>query len=79
MQNILVTGSWDKTLKYWDLRSNGPVQTISLPERCYSMDVTTPLLVVGTAERHILVYHLSNPTQIFKVRLFSRVNDYNNY
>ena len=31
-----------------------------LPERCYSMDVRHPLMVVGTAERKICVYDLSS-------------------
>ncbi|KAI0087307.1 Poly(A)+ RNA export protein [Irpex rosettiformis] len=63
---ILATGSWDKTIKYWDLRSSTPVSTVQLPERCYTMDVTYPLMVVGTAERHIQIFNLTNPTQVFK-------------
>ncbi|KAI6038799.1 WD40-repeat-containing domain protein [Pisolithus marmoratus] len=63
---ILATGSWDKTLKYWDLRTPNPVATVQLPERCYTMDVQYPLLVVGTAERHIQIYNLTNPTTPYK-------------
>jgi len=66
MQNIVATGSWDKTLKYWDLRSSNPVHTLKLPERCYTMDVLFPLMVVGTAEKHINIYNLQNPTVPFK-------------
>ncbi|KAH9945304.1 Poly(A)+ RNA export protein [Epithele typhae] len=63
---VLVTGSWDKTVKYWDLRQSTPVSTVQLPERCYTMDVVYPLMVVGTAERHIQVFNLQNPTTPFK-------------
>ncbi|KAI0346068.1 WD40 repeat-like protein [Trametopsis cervina] len=63
---ILATGSWDKTLKYWDLRTSAPVSTVQLPERCYTMDVMYPLLVVGTAERHIQIFNLTNPSTAFK-------------
>ncbi|KAI0784157.1 Poly(A)+ RNA export protein [Abortiporus biennis] len=63
---ILATGSWDKTVKYWDLRTPNPISTVQLPERCYTMDVVYPLMVVGTAERHIQVYNLTNPTAPFK-------------
>ncbi|KAI8921518.1 WD40-repeat-containing domain protein [Entophlyctis helioformis] len=66
LNNILVTGSWDKTLKYWDLRNPAPVLTVPLPERCYTMDTAGPLLVCGTADRHILMYNLSNPGAVFK-------------
>ncbi|TFK28177.1 polyA+ RNA export [Coprinopsis marcescibilis] len=63
---ILATGSWDKTVKYWDLRTQAPVATVQLPERCYALDVQYPWLVVGTAERHIKVFDLNNPTVPFK-------------
>ncbi|KAG7089882.1 hypothetical protein E1B28_011517 [Marasmius oreades] len=64
--NILATGSWDKTIKYWDLRSAQPVASVTLPERCYTLDVQYPLMVVGTAERHIQIYNLTNPTTPYK-------------
>ncbi|KZT29798.1 WD40 repeat-like protein [Neolentinus lepideus HHB14362 ss-1] len=58
---ILVTGSWDKTVKYWDLRSPQPIGVVSLPERCYSLDVVYPLMAVGTADRNIQIFDLRNP------------------
>ncbi|KAJ7352542.1 WD40-repeat-containing domain protein [Mycena albidolilacea] len=66
---ILATGSWDKTIKYWDLRTPAPVATVQLPERCYSVDVQYPLMVVGTAERHIQIFNLTNPTTPYKTML----------
>ncbi|KAJ7677322.1 WD40-repeat-containing domain protein [Mycena rosella] len=66
---ILATGSWDKTIKYWDLRAPAPVATVQLPERCYSFDVQYPLMVVGTAERHIQIFNLTNPTTPYKTML----------
>ncbi|CAE6529006.1 unnamed protein product [Rhizoctonia solani] len=63
---ILATGSWDKTLKYWDTRQSAPVAKVDLPDRCYTMDVTYPLLVVGTAERHIQMFNLNNPTTAYR-------------
>ena len=65
--NLLVTGSWDKTLKYWDTRQPSPAMQVQLPERCYALSCVYPLLVVGTAERHIQVYNLSsNPQAPYK-------------
>ncbi|CAK9216548.1 unnamed protein product [Sphagnum troendelagicum] len=64
--NLLVTGSWDKTLKSWDLRQQNPAHTQPLPERCYTMSVRHPLMVVGTADRNILVYNLASPQAKFK-------------
>ncbi|KAJ2724885.1 RNA export factor gle2 [Coemansia sp. Benny D115] len=63
---ILATASWDKTLKYWDLRQQAPIGTVALPERAYAMDCNNPLLVVATAERKIMIFDMNNPTTPFE-------------
>lgn len=63
---LLVTGSWDKTVKYWDLRQSNPIAQVECQERVYSMDVKNKLLVVATADRYINVINLDNPTKIYK-------------
>lgn len=40
---------------------------MQLPERCYTLDVAYPLMVVGCADRHIEIINLTNPSVIFKV------------
>lgn len=40
--------------------------TINLPERCYCADVEYPMAVVGTANRHLIVYQLEGQPQEFK-------------
>ncbi|KAH7564664.1 hypothetical protein JRO89_XS09G0003500 [Xanthoceras sorbifolium] len=64
--NLLVTGSWDKTMKYWDTRQSNPVHTQQLPDRCYALSVRYPLMVVGTADRNLIVFNLQNPQTEFK-------------
>ncbi|KAJ1628570.1 rae1-like protein [Pavlovales sp. CCMP2436] len=64
--NCLVTGSWDKTIKYWDLRAPTPQCTVTLSERVYCMDATHPLLTVGTADRKISVFDMQNPQVPFR-------------
>ncbi|RKP03186.1 hypothetical protein CXG81DRAFT_9848 [Caulochytrium protostelioides] len=66
ISNMLVTGSWDRTIRFWDLRQSVPAHTYALPERCYAMDLAGPLLVTATAERHISIFDLRNPTREFK-------------
>ncbi|TQS37065.1 hypothetical protein Golomagni_02472 [Golovinomyces magnicellulatus] len=63
---MIVTGSWDKTIKYWDLRTSNPVATVQCQERVYTMDVKGQLLVVGTADRYINVIALNEPTKFYK-------------
>lgn len=64
--NCVITGSWDRTVKFWDMRSPNPMFTHNLPERLYAMDVSHPLLVVGTADRTIQVINLQNPSTVYK-------------
>ncbi|KAI8326501.1 WD40 repeat-like protein [Martensiomyces pterosporus] len=63
---IIATGSWDKTLKYWDLRQQSPLAVVNLPERVYAMDCNHPLMVVATADRKLVVFDVNNPTTPFK-------------
>ncbi|EGG17974.1 WD40 repeat-containing protein [Cavenderia fasciculata] len=63
---VMVTGSWDKTLKYWDMRMQTPILTVDLPERVYALDVLHPLLVVATADRKVIIYDLNKPGTEFK-------------
>merc|ERR1719382_153403 len=61
--NMVVSGSWDKTLRFWNCQQPTHIATLQLPERCYCMDVKFPLLVVGCAERHLLIYNLQTIQQ----------------
>lgn len=64
---MLVTGSWDKKVKYWDLRQQNPVASIDCQERIYCMDVRDKLLVIGTADRYINMVNLAtNPGAFYK-------------
>lgn len=61
----VVTGSWDKSVRYWDLRapSATPMGTVPLSEKVYAMDCRHPLLVVGTADQKLRVYDIRKPQQ----------------
>jgi len=51
--------------RYWDTRQSNPVHTQQLPDRCYAITVKHPLMVVGTADRNLIVFNLQNPQVIF--------------
>jgi len=63
---MAVTGSWDKTVKYWDFRSPQPAGVVTCQERVYTLDVRDNLLVVGTADRYINVINLKEPAKFYK-------------
>lgn len=85
---MLITSSWDKTVKYWDLRSATPAATLQCQERVYTMDAGDQLLVMGTADRYLNVVNLDNPGTFDKIlqsplkwqiRVVSCFNDANGY
>ncbi|KXN72421.1 WD40 repeat-like protein [Conidiobolus coronatus NRRL 28638] len=68
-ENMVATGSWDKTLKYWDIRSppgSGPTAQVELAERCYSMDYRNDHLIIAMAQRAVALIKTNNPTTIVK-------------
>uniref|UniRef100_A0A915PQR7 Anaphase-promoting complex subunit 4 WD40 domain-containing protein n=1 Tax=Setaria digitata TaxID=48799 RepID=A0A915PQR7_9BILA len=66
--SCLMTGSWDKTLRFWDMRqlpSQTSLATVQLAERVYCSDVLFPMGVVGLANRRMKIYRLDNePSEV---------------
>lgn len=44
---MIVSGSWDKSIRFWDGKNQNPQLKLDLSERVYSMDVVYPVMVVG--------------------------------
>jgi len=71
----MATGSWDRTVRYWDLRNTGsPVAELGCLDRVYSMDTAGSLLVVATAGRHIHTVDLNADPGTVKHTELSNLN-----
>jgi mRNA export factor len=57
--NLLVSSSWDKTIKIWDMRTPNPVATLQHTERVHAMDAKSTAIVAVTADKQVHVYDLS--------------------
>lgn len=64
--DMVVTGSWDKSIRIWDLRTSSPVARVDVKDKVYSMDIQKKQLVVATAGKGFRVIHLDNPTKIYE-------------
>ncbi|CAF2511609.1 unnamed protein product [Rotaria sp. Silwood2] len=66
--SCVMTGSWDRTVKFWDTRQAAPLKQLIFSERIYAADVFGPMAVITTADRAIQVYSLDQgPTEYKKI------------
>lgn len=64
---MLVTGSWDRTVRFWDPRTTSQQLSHNVPERVYLMDLVNNTLVVAMASRLFHIYDIrkmDEPAQI---------------
>ncbi|GMT28281.1 hypothetical protein PFISCL1PPCAC_19578, partial [Pristionchus fissidentatus] len=67
--SCLMTGSFDKTLRFWDMRqlpTQSAMAQLQVAERIYSADVVFPMACVALANKGIVIYNLENGPQEVK-------------
>lgn len=61
--NMLVTGSWDKTVKFWDVRSSKLVFSLDLPGKIYTMELEKEMLAMSLSGNEVITYNLNDINQ----------------
>src|SRR6185369_7203765 len=64
---VIVTGSWDKTVRLWDIREkDASIGVHAQPNKVFALDVVQYKLVVAMAGRHVFIYdirYMAEPIQ----------------
>jgi cell cycle arrest protein BUB3 len=61
MSDAIITGSWDRTVRFWDPRAATKQQSFhELPERVYFMDTVGHYLVLALASRLFHIFDVRN-------------------
>lgn len=62
-QEMLITGSWDGKVRFWDLRQQAPVREENLGAPVQCMDASTAPMATFATGRKITIYNLQNMTK----------------
>ena len=57
-QSSLLTGSWDKTCKIWDVKQGKSVQEIDAKGKVFCLDSKGDKLVIGNSNQQIVIHDL---------------------
>lgn len=86
--SLLISGSWDHTLKLYDVRSRTVAHTTLLADELFCMDAKQHLLLVGTADREVSTWdirkldrsmHGHTAKNSLQVRSIALMNDLSGY
>ena len=66
------SGGWDQEIAIWDPRQRSRVVSRPQNERVYAMDCVDSTLVVGTAQRKILIWDLRRLGNQIKLIIYAK-------
>ena len=66
-QELIVTGSWDSSVKLWDQRIENPlINNLEQQGKVFSLDIFENMLVVALSGRQIQIYDLRNTRETYQ-------------
>lgn len=64
--NLILTGSWDTKVKFWDLRSDQPAHTLDLNSKIYALDIQGDHVTAALSNNQIVYFSIKD-TQSKKI------------
>ena len=65
---LILSGSWDKTIKGWNINDSHEAFSATVTDKIYTMAAAEHFLAVGTADKIVSVYDIRKMSQPFCVR-----------
>ncbi|TPX38029.1 hypothetical protein SmJEL517_g00022 [Synchytrium microbalum] len=66
--NMVITGSWDKSVKTWDPRTPSHLSQTDLPAKVFAMSTADTKVVISMAQRLIHIYDIRNMSETLQQR-----------
>ena len=67
-KGLIITGSWDKTIKGWTINAPHSSFTTTVSDKVYAMATAEHFLAVGTADKNVSVFDVRKIGQPFVIR-----------
>lgn len=66
--NLVATGSWDSTVRTWDVRQKGSATTLKQPHKVFAMDADGDRLIVAHAGLSVHIFDMRKPSEPLQER-----------
>ena len=65
-ENVVVSGSWDRVLKAWDLRTMKNVASVNVGSKVFCMDTSGTKVVVGGSDKRVSIFEFNTGGSAFR-------------
>ena len=67
-KGLIITGSWDKTIKGWTINAPNAAFSTNASDKVYAMATADHFIAVGTADKNVSVFDVRKVAQPFAIR-----------
>ena len=67
-KGLIISGSWDKTIKGWNINDSHNSFTTTVSDKVYAVATAEHFLAVGTADKNVSVFDIRKVSEPFMIR-----------